>query len=138
MKQNKIIYIISIAFISIMIFLTLNARTIHNQSLHHVSTVEVKKQDFDFVFTDEQGNLCHSKRRAIGIPKKYANDRLFIVTEFEIYGETRKRATQVDVMYYEDYISDEYNAVSFGVSIGDKIIVDSDNISDGCEVIVLE
>lgn len=138
MKLNRIVYVISIVFIASMTFLTFNARTIHDNQLCHVTTVEVKKQDFVFEFTDEQGNLCCSKRRAIGIPKEYANDSIFVINEYEIYGEKRKCASKVEVVYYEDYISDEYCAVSFGISIGDKIIVDADNISDGSEVVVLE
>jgi hypothetical protein len=135
MKLNKIVYAVSALFLGFMIFLTIFARTIHNNKLQHVETIEIKKQDFICEFTDKQGELCHSKRRAIGIPKKYANENVFIINEIEVYGEKRKCALKVELFYFDDYLSEEYAAVSYGLSVGDSLIVNAGDITDGSEVI---
>lgn len=135
MKLNKIIFVLSVLFFAVMIFLTAASRTIHNQSLCHVETIEIKKQDFTCKFLDEQGNECYSKRRAIGIPKSCVENDIYVIGEINVYGELRKCANIVEVLLLDDYLSDEYYAVSFGVSVGDKVIVYNEQLCDGIEII---
>lgn len=135
MKLNSMVYAASVLFFGFMIFLTIFAQTIHSKELQHVETIEIKKQDFVCEFTDEQGELCFSKRRAIGIPKKYANESVFIIDEIEVYSEKRKCALKVELFYFDDYLSEEYAAVSYGLSVGDSLIVNAGDITDGSEVI---
>ncbi len=135
MKLNKIIFLLSVLFFAVMTFLTAASRTIHNQSLCHVETIEIKKQDFTCKFLDEQGNECYSKRRAIGIPKACVENDVYIIGEINVYGESRQCANRVEILLFDDYLSDEYYAVSFGLSVGDKVIVYNDQLCDGIEVI---
>lgn len=135
MQLNKIIIAVFVLFFSVMIFLTITSRTIHNQSVCHVETIEIKKQDFICNFFDEQGNECSSRRRAIGIPKSCVENDVYIIGEINVYGESRQSANRVEIQLLDDYFSDEYYAVSFGLSAGDKVIVFNEQVHDGIEVI---
>lgn len=135
MKSNKIIFAIFILFFAVMIFLTAASRDIHNKNLCHVETIEIKKQDFTCKFLDENGNECFSKRRAIGIPKSCVENDIYVIGETIVYGESRQCANKVEILLFDDYLSDEYYAVSFGLSVGDKVIISDEQLCDGVEVI---
>ncbi len=135
MKSNKIIFALLILFFSVMTFFTAASRPIHNRGLCHVETIEIKKQDFTCKFIDEKGNECFSKRRAIGIPKSCVEKDIYVIGETNVYGESRQCANRVEILLFDDYLSDEYYAVSLGLSVGDKVIVSTEQVCDGVEVI---
>lgn len=133
--MNKAMYFISSLFWSIMIVLSLSARVIHNTRLPHAETLTVKKQDFICTFADENGNILSASRRAVGIPKALNNHEIYVIIQEEVYGETRYYAHKVDVMMYDEYDSEEYLAVMYGLSAGDKLIVSTDRpLEDHIEV----
>ena len=138
MKLNKIILALSVLFFAIMTFVTAASRNIHNQSLCKVEIIEIKKQDFNCRFLDEEGNECYSKRRAIGIPKLCVENDIYIIGETEVYGESRQCANRVEILLFDDYFSDEYYAVSFGLSVGDNVIVSNEQLCDGVEILIDE
>ena len=121
--MNKAMYIISVLFWGGMIFLSLSARVIHNGRLPHAEVLTVSKQDFICTFSDENGNVFSTARRAVGIPKSLINNEIYVITEEEVYGEIRNYAHKVEVTVNDDYYSEEYNAVMYGLSAGDKVIV---------------
>lgn len=123
--MKKMINLASLLFWGIMLALTFFAREIHNSRLPHVETLTVTKQDFICTFTDESGNTLTTTRRAVGIPKSLTNKDLYVITQNETYGEMRYYAQKVDVMMYYDYDSEDYYAVMYGVSAGDKLIISS-------------
>lgn len=135
MKSNKVIFALLILFFAVMIFFTAASRAIHNRGLCHVDTIEIKKQDFTCKFIDEKGNECFSKRRAIGIPKSCVKNDIYVIGETNVYGESRQCANRVEILLFDDYFSDEFYAVSFGLSVGDKVIVPTEQVYDGIEVI---
>lgn len=134
--MNKIITIILTLFFAGMLALTLTARLIHNKTLFHVKITEVKKQDFICKFIDEHGKECTTQRRAIGIPKNFFDNEIYIVKEIEVYGEKRKCAAKVELSVQNDYYSDDYCAVAFGLSAGDNIITYDSRLYDGCEIVI--
>lgn len=134
--KNKIFLSILCLLLSILACLTIYARKIHENSLLHVKTIDIQKQDFTCCFEDEFGNELITKRRAIGIPKSCFTDVVYIVDDISVYGEPRKSARKTEVIIIEDYISDDYYAVSTGVSAGDKIIIYDERLYDRMEVIL--
>lgn len=137
--MNKVNVSLAVIFLTAMIFLTAFSRDIHEKSLCHVSIIEVKKQDFVCRFTDENGKQYSTKRRAIGIPKDIDCNNFFVVREDEIYGEKRFFAYHTDVFLQEDYFSDEFYAVAFGLNVGDKVVYGEDiSVDDGSEVVLMD
>lgn len=134
--MKKLITIILTLFFSGMLALTLTARLIHNKTLCRVKITEVKKQDFICKFIDEHGKEYTTQRRAIGIPKNFFDNDIYIVEEIEVYGEKRKCAAKVELSVQNDYYSDDYCAVDFGLSVGDNIITYNPRLYDGCEIVI--
>lgn len=125
--MNKAICIIlSALFWGGMAALSLSARAVHNGRLPHTEVLTVKKQDFICTFSDESGNILSASRRAVGIPKALTDNEIYVIIQEEVYGETRNYACYTEIMMYDDYYSEEYNAVMYGLSAGDKLIVSSD------------
>lgn len=124
--MNKAMFIISALFWSGMAVLSLSARAIHNSSLPHTEVLTVAKQDFICTFADENGNILSAARRAVGIPKSLTDNEIYVIIQKEVYGETRNYACYIEIMMYDDYYSEEYDAVMYGLSAGDKLIVSTD------------
>ena len=134
--MNKIAAAITILFFAGMVFLTAFSRSIHDSRLPHVEVIEIRKQDFTCAVPDDHGRICTVQRRAIGIPKDQLQAELYIVSEEEVFGEQRCFARKIAVMLDETYVSEEYSAVTSGVSIGDKLILPEEGLYDGCEVVI--
>lgn len=124
--MNKAMYIISALFWSGMVVLSLSARAIHNSRLPHAEVLTAAKQDFTCTFADENGNILSAARRAVGIPKSLTDNEIYVIIQKEVYGETRNYACCTEVMMYDGYYSEEYNAVMYGLSAGDKLIISAD------------
>ena len=133
--MNKSMLLCSAIFWSSMIVLSLSARTIHNNRLPYAETLTVNKQDFICTFADENGNMLSVTRRAAGLPKNLNFHEIYVIMQEEVYGEIRYYAQRKDVMLYENYDSEEYLAVMYGVSAGDILIVSADRpLEDHIEV----
>lgn len=123
--MNKIMNFISVIFWTGMIILSASARAVHNGRLPRAEVLTVKKQDFEYTFTDG-GNTFTVMRRAVGIPQDLIDKDIYVIIEKEFYGETRTFAEKREIIPNGDYFSDEYAAVLYGLSAGDKIIISAD------------
>ena len=129
--MNKFLNIFSAVFWLGMLILTAAAKPIHNNRLPHTEVMTVKKQDFIFTFSDDNGNEITTPRRAVGIPGSLPTEDIYVIIQEEVYGENRYFAQKADVTIYENYYSEEYTAVMFGLSVGDRLIISSDKPLSG-------
>ena len=137
MTTKKIPAIITVLFFSLMIFLTILARDIHNRMIPNVTVGRLTKEDFELERTLEDGTIIPITKQCIAVPKHmYDNDFLYIIVPGEKNGDqrtfVRKISLQVGAQndkYYE--ITDPFFDMS------QSFIMESNKeIQDGIEVYV--
>lgn len=86
--MNKFLNIFSAVFWLGMLILTAAAKPIHNNRLPHTEVMTVKKQDFVCTFSDDNGNVLTTPRRAVGIPGALPTEDIYVIIQEEVYGRT--------------------------------------------------
>jgi hypothetical protein len=128
--MKKVINIIlTILFFSLMLILTISARSIHHSQIPNVKVKRLTMEDFS-------GGSWTDKRPAI--PKNIIEKgEVYIIANIYINGEERKAARLVYPQLGAE--NKEYYEVTGGLDRRDLLIVDSSKeLNDGVEVYIVE
>lgn len=130
---KKILLIFTIFFFSGMLFLTLFAEKIHENSLPKVTASRPEHRSFTYEYTLEGGTVSMGSIQKIAVPEVMLESGVFVVYSAEKNGTKRDFVRLAPVQTGEE--RDGYVEVVSGLLFSDRIVAESDKeLYDGCEV----
>lgn len=135
--MKKMLVIIAAVFFSGMLFLTLFAREIHNNSLPHVTVSRLKQEQFPFEYTDENGNTFTGTESKLAVTKEQLKQGVYVLHKKEKNGETRDFIRLAKIETGRE--NNGYIEIVSGVSYNERIVSECTvELYDGCEVVVVQ
>lgn len=132
---KKILYAVTIFFFAAMLFLTLFAEKIHNNSLPIVTAARPERHSFRYEITDENGERHIGSMEKTAVPKSMLDYGVFVVYSSEKNGTKRNFVRLADVKTGEE--ADGFVEIVSGITPFDKIVVQSSKeLFNGCEVML--
>ena len=133
---KKILFLITVIFFAAMLFLTLFAEKIHENSLPQATAARPERQLFPYEFTDENGVTYMGSAEKIAVPKSMLENGVFVIYSAEKNGTKRNFVRLAEVRTGEE--NGDYVEVVSGIGFTDRIAVESTGtLYDGCEVNII-
>ena len=130
---KKILLFFTILFFVAMLFLTLFAEKIHENSLPKVTAARPEQKLFPYEYTDENGEPQTGSIQKIAISKSMLEDGVYVIYSAEKNGTKRSFVRLAPVQTGE--ARDEYVEIVSGIQFSDRIMVESSvALYDGAEV----
>ena len=130
---KKILLIVTVLFFAAMLFLTLFAEKIHENSLPKVTAARPERQLFPYEFTDENGETYTGSTEKIAVPKSMLGSGVYVIYSAEKNGTKRNFVRRAVIQTGEE--CNGYVEVVSGIMINDRIVMGSDKeLYDDCEV----
>lgn len=134
---KKILLIVTIIFFAAMLFLTLFAEKIHENSLPKVTAARPERQLFPYEFTDEKGETRTGSTEKIAVPKTMLDSGVYVLYSAEKNGTKRNFVRLAEIQTGEE--KGEYVEVVSGIGFADRIAAESTGkLYDGCEVNIVD
>lgn len=134
MTKKKLLFF-TILFFAAMLFLTLFAEKIHENSLPKVTAARPEQKLFPYEYTNENGVPQTGLNQKIAVPKTMLENGVFIVYSAEKNGTKRSFVRLAPVQTGE--ARDGYVEIVSGIQFSDRIVVESSvALYDGAEVCV--
>lgn len=132
---KKILLIFTIFFFAGMLFLTLFAEKIHENSLPKVTALRPEHRSFPYEYTSEDGTVSMGSIQKIAVPKSMLESGVFVVYSAEKNGTKRSFVRLVPVQTGEE--RDGYVEIVSGITFADRIVAESSGaLCNGAEVSV--
>lgn len=130
---KKILLFFTILFFVAMLFLTLFAEKIHENSLPKVTAARPEQKLFPYEYTDENGEPQTGSIQKIAISKSMLEDGVYAIYSAEKNGTRRSFVRLAPVQTGE--ARDGYVEIFSGIQFSDRIVVESSvALYDGAEV----
>lgn len=130
---SRIVIVLLITFFGGMLFLTFNARNIHNRAIPHVKVTKLKTKKFN-----QNENGKESQVKCYALPKDLLMDDYYVLMEKEFNGEKRCFAQKIDLSLGSEN-EDYYPILNEDVNSTSELIISSDKtIKNNCEVQIVE
>lgn len=134
---KKILLIVTILFFAGMLFLTLFAEKIHENSLPKVTAARPERQLFPYEFTDEKGETHTGSTEKIAVPKAMLDSGVYVLYSAEKNGTKRNFVRLAAIQTGEE--NGEYIEVVSGIGFSDRIAAENTGeLYDGCEVNIVD
>lgn len=132
---KKILLIVTVLFFAAMLFLTLFAEKIHENSLPKVIASRPEQRLFPYEYTDENGDSQTGSIEKIAVPDSMLESGVFVIYSAEKNGTKRNFVRLAPVQAGEE--RDGYVEVVSGIMFSDRIVMESsEELFDGAEVAV--
>ena len=133
---KKILLIVTIIFLAAMLFLTLFAEKIHENSLPKVTAARPERQLFPYEFTDENGETHTGSTEKIAVPKTMLEGGVYVLYSAEKNGTKRNFVRLASIQTGEE--NGEYIEAVSGIGFSDRIVSENTGeLYDGCEVNII-
>ena len=133
--SKKILIFITVLFFSAILFLSLFAERLHNETLPRVSVSRPEIYTFEETYTDENGETYTFRTDKNAIPQKQLEKDVYVIYSAERNGTKRSFVRLVQVVTGAE--KDGYLEIISGINYGERIVVNSTKeLYDGAEVIV--
>lgn len=130
---KKILLIFTIFFFLGMLFLTLFAEKIHENSLPKVTASRPEQKLFPYEYTDENNEQKTGSIQKVAVPKSMLESGVFVVYSAERNGTKRNFVRLAPVQTGEE--RDGYVEIVSGILFSDRIVTESSGkLYDGAEV----
>lgn len=134
--MKKILPVVTVIFFSIMLFLTIFAEQIHNESLAKVVVSRPEQKPFPFEYTDENGNIQTGSVQKNALPESMLGQDIYVVYTANKNGTVRNFVRCVTVQTGKK--ANGFVEIISGIDFTDRMVTESsDNLYDGCEVVLL-
>lgn len=134
--MKKILPVVTVIFFSIMLFLTIFAEQIHNESLAKVVVSLPEQKPFPFEYTDENGNIQTGSVQKNALPESMLGQDIYVVYTADKNGTVRNFVRCVTVQTGKK--ANGFVEIISGIDFTDRMATESsDNLYDGCEVVLL-
>lgn len=134
--MKKILPVVTVIFFSIMLFLTIFAEQIHNESLAKVVVSRPEQKPFPFEYTDENGNIQTGSVQKNALPESMLGQDIYVVYTADKNGTVRNFVRCVTVQTGKK--ANGFVEIISGIDFTDRMVTESsDNLYDGCEVVLL-
>ncbi|MBD5129866.1 MAG: hypothetical protein HDT43_08080 [Ruminococcaceae bacterium] len=135
--MKKILIVFTIFFFAAMLFLTVFAEKIHENSLPKVTASRPEQKPFPFEYIDENGVSQTGSAQQIAVPESMLESGVYAVYSAEKNGTKRDFVRLVTVQ--TGAVSGGYAEVVSGLMFSDRIVIESNKeLYDGCEVKVVK
>lgn len=133
---KKILLIFTILFFAAMLFLTLFAEQIHENSLPNVTAARPEQKLFPYEYTDENGEPQTGSMQKTAVPKSMLESGVYVLYSAEKNGTKRDFVRLAPVQTGEE--RDGYVEIVSGILFSERIVTEStEELYDGCEVNVV-
>lgn len=133
--SKKILIFITVLFFSAILFLSLFAERLHNETLPRVSVSRPEIYTFEETYTDENGETYTFCTDKTAISQKQLEKDVYVIYSAERNGTKRSFVRLVQVVTGAE--KDGYLEIISGINYGERIVVNSTKeLYDGAEVIV--
>lgn len=135
--MKKILSVVTVIFFSSMLFLTIFAEQIHNEYLAKVVISRPEQKPFPFEYTDENGNVQTGSVQKNALPESMLGQEIYVIHTAEKNGTLRNFVRCVTIQTGKK--ANGFVEIISGIDFTDRIVIESsDNLFDGCEVILCE
>lgn len=132
---KKILLIVTALFFAAMLFLTMFAEKIHENTLPKVTAARPERQLFPYEFTGENGETHTGSIEKIAVPKSMLDSGVYVLYSSEKNGTKRNFVRLADIQTGEE--AGGFVEIVSGITPIDKIVVNSSkDLFNECEVML--